>query len=101
MPRNSRRESASVVHGEMVTSFQRLAPHLQAWLDSYDDFSELRIKARDDGTVLGIAKGYDSNGGPVVCFGVGYDGVAALLALDRAINGGNWRVDKPWSPKGK
>lgn len=73
-------------------------PQVSSWLFSTTDFVEVRFKARDDGTVLGIAKGYDSSGGPIVCFGVGYDVVLALMALDATIAGGHWRVDKPWKP---
>ncbi len=71
-------------------------PHLYGWLENVDAFSELRIKARDDGTYLAIAKGYGTDGGPVVCFGVGYDYTLAILALDKTIQAGKWRYDKPW-----
>lgn len=70
--------------------------HLLAWAGRVEDFSEIRLKARDDGTILAIAKGYGSDGAPVVLFGSGYDIVLALIALDGAIQGGKWRVDKPW-----
>lgn len=83
----------SVLKGEL--------PHLHAWYTEEEEFSELRIKARPDGTCLAIAKGYGSDGGPVVCFGVGYGVVAALMAIDATIHGGNWKFDKPWSPNGK
>lgn len=75
---------------------QRL-PHLYAWLVDEDDFAELRLKARPDGTTLAIAKGYGTDGGPVVCFGSGYGAVGALMAIDATIQGGRWREDKPWS----
>lgn len=76
-------------------------PHLSAWWDDADEFVEIRVKARPDGTYLAVAKGYGSDGGPVVCFGVGYGVSAALMAIDSTIQGGSWRVDKPWSPPSK
>lgn len=84
---------------ELETWFQTKLPHLGAVLANEEDFIELRIKMRFDGTTLGILKRYDSNGGPVVCFGTGYGVVLCLLALDATVQGGNWRVDKPWKPK--
>lgn len=76
-------------------------PTVVGWFDDRDDFRELRLKARDDGTILAVAKGYDSNGGMVVSFGVGYDVVTSLMALDGVIQSGAWRVDKPWPANGK
>lgn len=73
-------------------------PHASAWWTQEDEFRELRFKARDDGTTLAIAKGFDSGGGETVCFGSGYGLVGAMMAVDAAIQGGNWRVDKPWKP---
>lgn len=73
-------------------------PNLRAWWGEAEEFGELRLKFRLDSTYLAIAKGYDSSGGPVVAFGVGYDVVTALMAIDSTIQGGHWRVDKPWEP---
>lgn len=75
--------------------------HLASWYNDTEAFAELRLKARPDGTTLAIAKGYDSAGGPIVSFGSGYGLAACLLALNSSIQGGNWRVDKPWTPPGK
>lgn len=75
-----------------------LFPHVSGWFTDEDSFRELRFKARDDGTTLAIAKGYDSDGSPVVCFGSGYGLVGAFMAIDAAMQGGNWKVDKPWQP---
>lgn len=96
MPRKSRTNTKQEKWNRIVEFFRGELPHLGAWWDDYDAFSEIRLKARDDGTVLAIAKGYDSGGGPVVCFGVGYDALAALLAVNDTMNANNWRVDKPW-----
>ena len=101
MPRNSRGNTKQKTWLKLVEQLKVELPHLAAWWDDYDEFLELRLKARDDGTVLVIAKGFDSGGGPVVCFGTGYDVVSAIMAIDATINAGNWRVDKPWAPKKK
>jgi len=77
---------------------RRWVPHAAAWLSSVEEFRELRFKARDDGTVLAIAKGYGSDGGPTVCFGVGYDVITAFMQLDKTVQGGHWKFDKPWAP---
>jgi hypothetical protein len=73
-------------------------PHLSSFLGDEQGFLEIRLKSRDDGTILGIAKGYNHEGMPIVCFGVGYDAVLALMALDATIQGDGWREDKPWKP---
>jgi hypothetical protein len=80
---------------------QEMVPHVFSFLMDEDDFVELRIKKQADGSCLAIAKGYDSDGSPVVCFGGGYGYVGALMAIDATIQGGNWRADKPWNPSKK
>lgn len=67
----------------------------KVWLAT-EDFIELRFKAREDGTVLGILKTYGPDGGPLVCFGVGYDVNLAFMALEATVAGGFWKIDKPW-----
>lgn len=76
-------------------------PHFASWYVDEESFGELRLKARDDGTTLAIAKGYGPDGGAVVCFGSGYGLIGALIAIDATIQGGRWRVDKPWQPDKK
>lgn len=76
-------------------------PQLSAWWEQIDDFRELRIKARDDGSIIVIAKGYGPDGGPVVAFGTGHDVIFALMSIEGTISAGHWRFDKPWTaPKG-
>lgn len=94
-PRNNSREQ---VWKTLDDEIHKLLPHLYAVLSATDDFRELRLKARDDGTTLAIAKSYESDGTPIVCFGSGYSVSGALVAIDATIQGGNWKVDKPWSP---
>lgn len=72
-------------------------PHLSGWFSDEESFREIRVQLRNDGSCLSIAKGYASDGGPVVCFGSGYGLIGSLLALDASIQGGNWREDKPWT----
>lgn len=74
---------------------------LVAWWADVEDFRELRFKAKDDGTILVIAKGFGSDGTPMVCFGVGYDMVTALMGINATIQGNKWRIDKPWQPSKK
>ena len=94
-----KKSNASVDRWNEIVRFLRgNIPHLWSALAAADDFIELRLKSRDDGTVLAIMKSYDADGGPVVCFGVGYDPVLALMAIDATIQGGHWRTDKPWKP---
>lgn len=76
-------------------------PHLAAFLATEEDFAELRFKLKEDNTTLAIAKGFDAEGAPVVCFAQGYGVIGAFLAIDAAIQGNNWRVDKPWDGKSK
>lgn len=75
-------------------------PHLMSVLDNEADFIELRLKSRDDGTTLAIAKAFGPDGGPMVCFGVGYGAVAALMAIDSTMNANKWRPDRPYRPNG-
>lgn len=76
-------------------------PQVMSIIEANSDFVELRLKARDDGTTLGILKVFGPDGGPMVCFGVGYGAVLALMALEATIAGGHWKVDRPWQPRKK
>jgi len=76
--------------------FRKLFPTVGAWLADEQDFSQLLLKVRPDGTTLAIAKGYGPDGGPIVCFGSGYGAIAALMAIEKTMQGGYWKVDKPW-----
>ena len=80
----------------LVSNLSDELPHLTAWWNDWDEFSEIRVKVRPDNSLLAIAKGYDAAGGPVVCFGGGNDVISAFMALDGSINANAWRVDKPW-----
>lgn len=84
---------------ETDKQLRRLFPHLAAWYNSTDEFDRLTIMLRDDGTHLAIGKGYGDDGGPIVCFGGGYGLAAALMSIDKTIQAGNWKVDKPYSAR--
>lgn len=94
MPTDYRGKSPSerllIISGEIKAGL----PQLYGWWENETDFTEVRVKARDDGSMLAIAKGFDSDGSPVVAFGVGYGVVASLMALNATITGGHWKVDK-------
>lgn len=98
MPNKKSRVSGQERFLAVIASFEEAFPQISAWCADEEDFSELRLKLRDDSSVLAIAKGYGSDGTPMVCFGVGYGVVGALLGLEGSIQGNNWRVDKPWAP---
>lgn len=85
----------------IVQQWQKDFPHISTDCLFSSDFIELRLKMKEDGTVLAILKKFGADGGPTVLFGVGYDPVLAIMALDKASQGGNWRVDTPWEPKAK
>ena len=84
----------------LAAALEAHVPQFFAWSCDEDDFRELRIKLKPDGTMLVVAKGTFADGGPSVCFGVGYGVVGALLAVNATITSGNWRKDKPWPNKG-
>ncbi len=99
MPQKNRTPPAIERWSDNVAWLHSFVPHFASWALDSGDFVELRVKARDDSTLLAIAKGYSSDGGPIVAFGVGYDLISCLMALDGTIQGGHWREDKPWQPK--
>lgn len=99
MPRNRKKDRLPLRWNELIEQLERSLPSVSGWWSDTDSFVELRIKARSDGTMLAIAKGYGGDGGPVVCFASGYGVEATLLAIDASIQGGNWKYDEPWDPK--
>lgn len=99
MHKTASKKSKADVWSDLSQLIKGDLPHLYSWLEDSDSFVELRIKATENDSCLAIAKGYGTDGGPVVCFGVGYGVVASLLAIDSTINGGRWKIDEPWEPK--
>lgn len=79
-------------------AFDTYIPQLHAMWGKEDDFREVRLKLRADGTVLAIVKRYGEDGGPLVCFGSGYGVAGALMGVEGAIAANQWKVDKPWRP---
>lgn len=70
---------------------------LYAVLTDASAFTEIRIKARLDGTCYALVKRAGPDGGPLVAFGSGYDALSALHGLEGALHAGHWRVDKPYT----
>lgn len=101
----ARRKSVSLPAGfrnlallEVHELFQEHFEQLYRWLTVSGDAVELRVKVRDDGTWIAIAKGFGDDGGPIVCFGSGYDALSAVQGVEGAIRANKWRPDKPWAP---
>jgi hypothetical protein len=81
------------------TALAETVPQVYSWLVDTTDFRELRIYVRDDGSHLGILKGLDGDGGPILCFGSGHDVVSCFLGLEGSVARNSWKVDKPWGSK--
>lgn len=100
MSTNSKRVSPGARFTIVGAQLEAHLPHLYSVLADEDSFTELRIKVRPDGSMLGVLKRYGEDGGPLVLFSNGYGVAGALLGLDLAVQGGAWKVDKPWKGKG-
>lgn len=98
MARKKTENSKIVAWNSLVDVMSERVPRFWSWCGDAEDFSELRLKAREDGTVLAIAKGYGPDGTPIVAFGSGYDLASAIVAIDATITGGHWRLDEPYQP---
>jgi hypothetical protein len=92
------KKSASDRWVALTQAVKKEAPQFVAFVGDSDDFRSVYFKLKDDGTILGVLKGYTSDGTPSVCFGVGYDVFGAILGLEATIASGSWRPDKPWQP---
>ena len=98
MATKKNRQQAWVLLAEAI---EDNVPHFYSVVGNQDDFISLYIKVRPDGSCLAVLKQYGSDGGPLVCFGTGYGVAGCIVALDASIQGGNWKVDKPWNPSEK
>ena len=74
-------------------------PHLFRWLTEEGSFRGLTVVVKDDSTCLAIARSWGGEGDEIVLFASGYGALGALFTLDGAIQGDNWRKDKPWDGK--
>lgn len=101
MSRKLVKESPAELWSSNNRKLRGMIPNCYSVFSDTENFISLHIKARDDGTVLAIAKQYGDDGRPIVAFGSGYDVMASLMGLDSSIQGGHWRVDKPWQPLDK
>jgi hypothetical protein len=73
-------------------------PQVSALSGDPEDFISLLIKQKEDGTCLAVFKRYGPDGGPMVCFGSGYEIAGCLIGLEGAVAANKWRVDRPWEP---
>ena len=65
-------------------------------LDGDDDFVSCTIRHRAAGDYVAVIKALDGDGGPVVCFGNGFDLVSALLGIEGTLAADRWQADKPF-----
>ena len=92
-----RKESRAEHWLSVDKTLSTLFPHSWGAVVRTDDFRQLKLIARDDGTVLSVLSTYGTDGTPIVAFGVGLDATQALMALDATVQGGHWKTDKPWT----
>jgi len=59
------------------------------------DFERLTVYQRSENDILAVLKRISDDGSPQVCFGNGFDFVAALVGLEGALRAGKWRADRP------
>lgn len=84
---------------ELDEELRAYLPHLVSWWSKEEEVRGVSVKARPDGGFLAVAKGYESDGSEIVAFGLGFGVIGSLMALDMTLQGGNWKVDKPWPKK--
>lgn len=65
------------------------------------DFVSLSVRHRGANDFIAVLRSLDEDGGPIVCFGTGFDYVGALLGLEGAVMGNRWRKDEPWEKPGE
>lgn len=62
------------------------------------DLVGINVKKRGEQDWIVVIKAYGADGGPIVCFGNGFDISGGLLAAEGAVAAERWREDKPWQP---
>lgn len=101
----SRSDSMQDAWSAIDQALQTNIPQVHSLVTNSGDFTELRLKARDDGTTLAILKAYAQDGTPMVAFGVGMSFSLSLIAVEATIAGGHWKRDKfhgsTWKPSEK
>lgn len=95
----TRKVSAATRLVQIDAALEVNVPQLRAVLGDEESFISLHIKMREDASMLAVLKAYGPDGGPLVCFGVGYGIAGCFLGLEGSIAGNRWRVDKPWHPE--
>ena len=82
---------------ELGLFIQTQLPQFSSVLADEETFISLHIKARDDGSFMGVLKQFGADGGPMVLFGAGYGIAGVLISLEGSVAAGSWRPDKPWA----
>lgn len=63
-----------------------------------DDAVSVTFKCRGPGDWIGVCKRVGDDGGPEVVFGTAFDFVSCVMAVNAAMQGNRWKVDRPWAP---
>jgi len=74
-------------------------PQVYSVLTDSERFQDIRFYFRGDDGYLGVLKGYSSDGGPVVCFGSGYDVLSCFFSLEGSVAADAWKIDKPYESR--
>lgn len=96
MTKRKTRNSHEQRYNQASTELARLFPQVYGVVQTnIADFDSLRLYQRGEDDFLGVLKKFDSDGTPVVLFGVGVDFVTVMLSIEAAISANRWRTDKP------
>lgn len=80
--------------------FREHWPSLYKWgVKEPADAASVKLLHRGADDWLALAKGYNHDGGAVVCFGSGSTLLEALAALEGGMASGRWRKDRPYKAK--
>jgi hypothetical protein len=94
------KKSADRAYLELERGLYGKLPQLRGLaLANEEDFTSLLIKHRGPMDWIVVAKKTGDDGGPLVCFGTGFDLVGALLGLEGTLASDRWRVDAPYNGK--
>lgn len=80
---------------ELWLTCARLVSNLHHYLGKdYEDVRGLKLVHKGGGSFMAILTAYDSEGGPIVCFGSGETYIDALRGLNASLSKGDWKPDK-------
>lgn len=96
--RSDKEYSAADSFSEVHRTWAIYLSNIYGWATTQEDEAvSVSIKCRGPADWIGIAKRVGPDGGPQVLFGVGFDFVACVVAVNGAMAAGRWKVDKPYS----